>query len=372
MIDFKEYELSLICSRLSSGKNIDSKKINNKGIYPVYGGNGIRGYTDTYNFDGECAIIGRQGAFCGNIHYVSGKAYMTEHAIVVCADKNNSTRYLYYMLKLLNLRRLSSQSAQPGLSVKVIGKQIIKIPSLKNQKHIVHILAQIDKKIEINVAINDNLMRQARTLLAQWLVKNKNNYTYSPLTNVAVINPDTYSSKEAWEYINYLDTGSITDGLISEIQHVNTSTDKLPSRARRIISANDIVFSTVRPNQRHFGLIKKPLSNMLVSTGFAVIRSINKDVCNELLYLCLTENYFIEKMQQLAEQSASTYPAIKPSDLGFCSIPIPVGQCISAILKKIFTIISLNQRENLLLSQIRDSLLPKLISGELDVSEMNI
>ena len=83
MADFKEYTLGSICSRLSSGKGIPASQVHDVGAYPVYGGNGLRGFTDHSNFTGECAIIGRQGAFCGNVRYFSGEAYMTEHAVVV-------------------------------------------------------------------------------------------------------------------------------------------------------------------------------------------------------------------------------------------------------------------------------------------------
>ena len=102
--------------------------ISKEGTYPVYGGNGIRGYTSTPNFKGQCAVIGRQGAFCGNVRYFDGEAYMTEHAVVVCADNNNCTRYLAFLLSTMNLGRLSGQSAQPGLSVKTLSKQKIQIP----------------------------------------------------------------------------------------------------------------------------------------------------------------------------------------------------------------------------------------------------
>ena len=89
MDDWKQIELNDACSRLSSGKSISAKYVTSEGIYPIYGGNGIRGYTDIYNFDGECAIIGRQGAYCGNVRYFSGKAYMTEHAVVTCGDRKS-------------------------------------------------------------------------------------------------------------------------------------------------------------------------------------------------------------------------------------------------------------------------------------------
>jgi len=77
-------------------------------------------------------------------------------------------------------------------------------------------------------------------------------------------------------------------------------------------------------------------------------------------------------MQQLAEQSTSTFPSIKPSDLGVCEIPCPIDQCLSDTLKAMFVCISSNQRENTLLSGLRDILLPKLMSGEIDVSEVSI
>lgn len=175
--------------------------------------------------------------------------------------------------------------------------------------------------------------------------------------------------------MNYLDTSSITDGYIAEIQCINTSFEKLPSRARRKLAPNDIVFSTVRPIQRHFGIISKPLPNMLGSTGFAVIRSKNPLVCNELIYLCLTENEFVKKMQQLAEQSTSTFPSIKPSDLGVCEIPCPKddsSMSFTETLKSMFALIAENQRENTYLADMRDALLPKLMSGEIDVSGIQL
>lgn len=157
MNDYKTYELGDVCSRLSSGKSISASEVAPKGIYPVFGGNGLRGFTEQYNFSGDCAIIGRQGAFCGNVRYYSGKAYMTEHAVVVCATPDHNTRYLSYLLSRMNLGRLSGQSAQPGLSVKILAKQQVTLPSLEIQNRITSILSKFDEKIELNKMINDNL-----------------------------------------------------------------------------------------------------------------------------------------------------------------------------------------------------------------------
>ena len=152
-----KFELEQVCSRLSSGKGIPANQVFDSGEYPVYGGNGLRGYTSHSNFEGECAIIGRQGAFCGNVRFFSGKAYMTEHAVVVCANEYNNTRYLAYLLSTMNLGRLSWQSAQPGLSVKTLAKQELELPTLETQNKIVSILASLDDKIGLNQRINENL-----------------------------------------------------------------------------------------------------------------------------------------------------------------------------------------------------------------------
>lgn len=280
--------------------------------------------------------------------------------------------YLFYALQDRTLKsRIEARATGTtviGIKASELKKVEIELPSLQQQTGIADILSSLDDKIELNNEINDNLQQQAHVLLTQWLTKNKGAYSFSPLSDVAVINPDTYSPKDVWEYVNYLDTSSITDGIISEIQHIEPKSEKLPSRARRIIAANDIVFSTVRPNQHHFGIISNPLPNMLASTGFAVIRSVNPSVCNELIYLCITKKEVVERMQQLAEQSTSTFPSIKPSDLGNCKIPCPVSDDLTETLKTIFSKIACNQKENTILAELRDTLLPKLMSGEIDVS----
>ena len=164
MNGFYDYRLGDVCSRLSSGKSISSKDIFPKGSVPVYGGNGLRGYTGKANFTGECAIVGRQGAFCGNVRFFSGKAYMTEHAVVVCANEHHNTRYLAYLLSTMNLGLLSGQSAQPGLSVKTLGQQIVSLPSKSMQNKVVAVLSSIEDKIEANEKINHNLQQQAQML----------------------------------------------------------------------------------------------------------------------------------------------------------------------------------------------------------------
>lgn len=221
--------------------------------------------------------------------------------------------------------------------------------------------------------LNDNLQQQARLICDAWIREHDGEYRWVSLTEVATINPDTFSPSEKWDYINYLDTSSITSGVVTDIQHLVVGSDKIPSRARRKVQAKDIVYSTVRPNQLHFGIVNNPESNMLASTGFAVIRSKVPSLSNELIYILLTSPAFTEKMQQLAEQSTSTFPSIKPSDLSALLVPLASQEIIgdlSATLETILSTIANNQFENNRLAKIRDSLLPKLMTGEIDVTSI--
>ncbi len=250
----------------------------------------------------------------------------------------------------------------------------IKVPSfnLLSQENVASLLGSIDDKIETNKRINDNLELQARALHRQWITTEKERVV--SLSQIADINPETYSPSYNWNFVNYLDTSSITEGVISDIQYIKPSEDKLPSRARRILRKNDIVFSTVRPNQLHYGIISNPMDNMLASTGFAVVRSRMDNIPNEIIYLALTEPSFVEQMQQLAEQSVSTFPSIRPADLDACLIPVPLKDDVGLFddIIAIFAAIAENNEESNCLASLRDTLLPRLISGEIDVSKVAI
>ena len=143
------------------------------------------------------------------------------------------------------------------------------------------------------------------------------------LGNVIRTNVSTYSEKEGWAFVNYLDTGNITQDTISEIQRINIGTDKLPSRARRKVQIGNIIYSTVRPNQLHYGFITSQPDNFLVSTGFAVIDVNENKAVPKYIYYFLTHRDVTERLQAIAEQSTSAYPSIKPSDIEDLTIDLP-------------------------------------------------
>lgn len=139
-----------LCDEFQSGKNIESKDIKDEGKYPVFGGNGLRGYTNIYNHDGLYALIGRQGALCGNMNISYGKAYFTEHAVVVKGNKNNETRFLFCLLDEMNLGQYSGQSAQPGLAVNKLIELSVFIPTFAEQAKIGALFEKLDFLIAAN------------------------------------------------------------------------------------------------------------------------------------------------------------------------------------------------------------------------------
>ena len=132
---------------MQSGKNITSSNIydgnSENHPYLCYGGNGIRGYVERYNRDGYYALIGRQGALCGNINIAKGKFYATEHAVVVDHFGVTDVLWSAYFLVALNLNQYATATAQPGLAVSKIANVLIPLPPLVEQKRIVEKLNEI-------------------------------------------------------------------------------------------------------------------------------------------------------------------------------------------------------------------------------------
>ncbi|EIA30192.1 Type I restriction-modification system DNA methylase [Candidatus Arthromitus sp. SFB-5] len=175
------------------------------------------------------------------------------------------------------------------------------------------------------------------------------------ISNICKINQSTYSILDKWEFVNYLDTSSIVENNIDSIQHFIIGKDKLPSRARRKVNVDDILYSTVRPNQRHYGIMKDVLTNMLVSTGFAVITTDKLVADSNFIYYYLTQNDIVNLLHSIAEQSVSTYPSIKPSDIGKLKIilpPLEEQQKIGQLLKILDDKIELNKKINKTLEEM--------------------
>lgn len=136
-------------------------------MFPVYGGNGLRGYANSYNHIGDYVLIGRQGALCGNVRLVTGQTYITEHAIAIKATENNDIKFLQFLFEKMNLGQYSDQSAQPGLAVNKLLKLSIHLPVKQEQEKIAHLLSIIDRRIAVQNKIIEDLKLERKYLLEQ-------------------------------------------------------------------------------------------------------------------------------------------------------------------------------------------------------------
>ena len=171
-------------------------------------------------------------------------------------------------------------------------------------------------------------------------------YEIVKLKEIADFNKESIGKNSNYEFINYLDTANITNGAIDTV--VRIPIEEAPSRAKRIVHNNDIVYSTVRPNLCHYGILDSPVENMIVSTGFTVI-SCKDDVNPYYVYNYLIQNDITSQLHSIAENSTSAYPSIKPSDLENIEIKLPkldIQNKIAKILTDIDKKIKINNEIN--------------------------
>lgn len=143
--------LKTICE-MKSGDGIDSMSIEPTGKYPVYGGNGIRGYASDYNHDGDFVLVGRQGALCGNIHLARGRFWASEHAVVVTLRVSQDLIWFGHILEAMNLNQYSISAAQPGLSVERVLNLSLPIPPPQEQSVITKSIVEATEEIDATIA----------------------------------------------------------------------------------------------------------------------------------------------------------------------------------------------------------------------------
>ena len=357
----EELSIGQICSRFSSGRNITAANIHESGLYPVYGSNGLRGFTDSYNYDGECAIVGRQGAYCGNVKYVSGKSYMSEHAIVAKTNPNHNNKYFAYKLSLAKLGRFSGQAAQPGLSVTKLLRLKFEMPSKQYQDRIASILSAYDSLIENNTKRIRLLEKMAENLYKEWFVRFRfPGYEKAEMEN---------GLPKGWKH------GSLSD--ICEFKRGKNIT------ASEMIAGNVPVISAgIEPSGFHNKANVKGVSITMSSSGanagyiaihYSDIWAADCSFINETMtsYIC----YVYELLNNIRGvitnfQRGAAQPHVYPKDINRIKLIIPserlralADERLSVIHKQIDNL----AKQNTLLARRRDLLLPRLMSGKLKV-----
>lgn len=384
-MDFYIYRLGDLFTRFSSGKNLTSEKIFDKGEYPVYGGNGLRGYTSEYNFDGECIIIGRQGAKCGNIHYFNGKGYMTDHAIVGVSKNGHDSRFLSYALTALDLNRLSGQAAQPGLAVSMLKKQKIQLPSSENQFRIAEIISVYDNLIDTNNKRIKLLEQMAENLYKEWFVR----FRFPGYENEYFIE-DIPSS---WSYVQLGDIASFDRGISYSSDEINCDeginlinlkniqsyggfrrdgTKQYNSKYKdsQIVAAGDLILGVTDMTQdrRTVGSVALIPQSLGISAISADLVKVNLKVPNVFFYCMCRYGFYSKYFSQFANGANVLH--LKPNVLLNKKILLPTAELIEAFAEKVQPMIDIVDdlnRQNDLLTKQREMLLPRLMSGKLEV-----
>ena len=374
MSEWKEVQLKTLCCRFSSGININSSQIFQCGDYPVFGGNGKRGYCNIYNFEGECSIIGRQGAFCGNVRFYKGKCYLTEHAIACVANQNNDTHFLSYLLSTLKLGRFSGQSAQPGLSAKFLSNLVVKVPDLFTQQEIAGILSSLDAKIETNNKLNEKLEEMVQAIFKSWFVD------FEPFKDKPFHETELGMIPEGWEVGSLSDIATITMGQSPCGTSYNENGEgiifyqgrtefgfRFPSIRLYTTAPSRFaeVGSTLMSVRAPVGDINMALLRCCIGRGVASIKS-NCD-CDSYIYYLMKS---LKKRFDIYNGEGTVFGSVGRDTLRGMLITIPPSSVISDFemnISKIDSRIKTNELESQRLAYLRDTLLPRLMSGELIV-----
>lgn len=375
-MEWKEYSLGDVCSRLSSGKNIKASEVHNDGLYPVFGGNGIRGFTDKQNFNGECAVIGRQGAYCGNVRYFNGVAYMTEHALVLQGNEKSETQFLAYLLSIMDLGRLSGQSAQPGLSVKTLKIQKVSLPNLSDQRKIAGILSALDSKIENNNKINANLEAQAEALFKSWFVD------FTPFKDQPFVDSELGPIPQGWKVGKLTDIAVYLNGLAMQKFPPQDIKDSFPVLKIKELGAGICDNSSDRCSN-------KVPKKYIIEDGdiiFSWSGTLMVDVwcggqcgLNQHLFKVSSSNYpkwfyyhwtkkHLRDFIHIARDKAVTMGHIKRGHLDNALVVVPnnfILEKATHLFEPLLNMVISKRIENQRLAALRDTLLPKLMSGEI-------
>ena len=322
--EWEKYTIGDLCEEFKSGKNIKAESIQEEGVYPVFGGNGLRGYTDRYNHDGDYVLIGRQGALCGNVRFVTGKTYITEHAIAAKATNDNYTRYLEYLFVRLNLGQFSDQSAQPGLAVNKLLKIETYVPSKAEQLKIAFLLRLLDERI----ATQNKIIEKLETLIKGFVdsIFTANKFPKVPFKEIYVRAGE--GGTPATSNPEYYDNGTIPFIKIDDLQNKYIKTNKdcitelgLQKSSAWIVPANSIIYS----NGATIGAISINLFPVCTKQGILGVVP-KADINVEFLYYFMTSTAFTKAVERIVTEGTMRTAYLKDINHIPCPVPYPVKQ----------------------------------------------
>lgn len=358
-MEWKEYSLGDI-SKLKYGKNVSAKLC--KGPVPIFSGYRKIGTCNTINCKKNTVIVIARGAGgCGDVKLTKEDCFLTNLSISVELDKGIcNAKWFYYNHLLNNLSFLNSGSAQPQITIDSLSKYLIRIPPIIIQRKIAGILSALDSKIENNNKINANLESQAEALFKSWFVD------FTPFKDQPFVDSELGSIPQGWKV-----------GKLGDICTFKRGKNLLSKNA--IDEGVPVVAGGLSPscyhNQANTSAPVVTVSGSGANAGF--MRMYHVDVwASDCSFIDVSCDYlyfvycFLSVNRRLLKhaQTGAVQPHVKPADIHDFDVVIPEEDIVKAfqsIIKELLTKVGVNEKENQRLAALRDTLLPKLMSGEI-------
>ena len=331
------------------------------------------------------------GAYCGFccIESSTQTDYAIKNVGLFKIGDEIKCRWLYYYLTSPQgkeqLSILRSGSSQPYIPLGALRNLDIPVPSTQYMESTISILKSLDDKIELNRRINENLEQQAQALFKSWFVD------FEPFKDGKFVDSELGMIPEGWKVCElgnlcdsisithsckkgeliFLNTGDIENGFVLTNKYMDIK--DMPGQAKKSIKENDILYSEIRPINRHYAFVNFPAHEYIVSTKLMVIRAINEKLSIRL-YQYLTSNDIINELQHEAESRSGTFPQIRFENIKKLKIligPNNIENQYTEFIGNIYKMIFQYRKEIIKLEHLRDTLLPKLMSGELKINYFN-
>ena len=372
------------------GFDIVKRDMKEDGLYDVIFSSGFGGKHNEFKVKSPGVVVGRKGTL-GSVFYSETDFWPTDTTLWIKDFHGNNPKFAYYFLSTLKFEQYDCGSANPTLNRNHIHTLKIRVPeSSQEQKEIADVLSCLDRKIENLRKQNETLEAIAQALFKHWFVDfefpNADGKPYKSsggamepselgdipadwrvgsLGDVIKVNFESIGKGYPHKEIEYVDISSVGVGVLEGT--TSYPLKKAPSRARRLVKHGDVIWSGVRPNRKSYLFIAHPLKNIVVSTGFITLTP--DLIPSSYLYSWVTTDSFVEYLSLNA--SGSAYPAVKSEHFEIAEILLPdkfTLRKFHAVVDPMREKIYQNSRQIQTLTQTRDVLLPKLMSGKLRIT----
>ncbi|MBN1586022.1 MAG: restriction endonuclease subunit S [Candidatus Omnitrophica bacterium] len=339
--------------------------------HPVYGSNGVIGFASDTNSDSETIVIGRVGTYCGSLYFSKQKCWVTDNAIRANAIDENGARFLYYVLKTIDLNHWRAGSGQPLLNQTILCSIPIVVPKPEVQRAIAHILGTLDDKIELNRRMSETLEAIARAIFKSWFVD-----------SVQEMVP------QSWRVGNFDELAAISRESVIPRQYPEESFDhysipaydnaRMPKAElgqqiqsnKFLVPPKTIMLSKLNPRISRVWFPKINFAKRSVASTEFIVLCPRSGFNQEYLYGLLQSEGFQQTFKGMVTGTSSSHQRVKPEDLLAMEVLIPPSDLVeqfSSISKPLYDRMARNLEESKILGELRDTLLPKLVSGKLRV-----